>query len=776
LSATGTAGTAFSYQITASNSPTSFGATGLPAGLSVNTTSGSISGTPTTAGTSDVTLSATNSGGTGTATLTLTFNAPLSTITYVQGNYATSQSNHSNNNNNNINKRRFAVSFPGAQTAGNLIVVVVGWSDSTATVTGITDSSGNTYNLAVGPTIQPGVASQTIYHAANIAAAAAGTNAVTVTFSSAPQSPNIRILEYNGADPNNPVDVTAASSGNSGTSDSGLATTTNATDLIFGANLVQTLTSGPGNGFIARLLTSPNRDIAEDQMVTAVGSYKATAPISSGKWIMQMVAFRSAGSVTAKVATPAIGTRSAVVSASSSLLNKPGEVDFTIPQNGGVKWLLAGNSGSAITGYGNAHMSTAASASGVVLVGERVNGVLVSEAALPASPSILSGRTYVNLNAPVTTGVALANPGSQDAVISFYFTDATGTDFGRGSFTLTANSLMQTYLNQPPFNGPPSLEGTFTFSSTVPLGAVALQGLTNQAGEFLYTTVPLAPITGSTSDPVLIPDFANGGGWTTQVILINPSDSPISGTVQFFSQRSATQDGQPARITVNGTSNSIFNYSMLPHTGLQLRTSGGGSTTESGSVRIIPSGRGAPASAAVLSYTNNGITVTEASVAGAPSATEFQTYAETAGTAGQAGSIETWLAMANPSPNPVTVNLTLIQMDGSVLGQTVPVTVPGRGQITASIQSLISAPSNFQGFLTAASDSPIVFTGLHAHYNERGELLITETRPRNNAETSNSDVILPEIVSGGAYTTQIILFGASGNGKLQLNSQGGSLR
>jgi len=28
-------------------------------------------------------------------------------------------------------------------------------------------------------------------------------------------------------------------------------------------------------------------------MVTAVGSYSATAPINSGQWIMQMVAFRT---------------------------------------------------------------------------------------------------------------------------------------------------------------------------------------------------------------------------------------------------------------------------------------------------------------------------------------------------------------------------------------------------------------------------------------------------------------------------------------------------
>jgi len=71
----GTVGSAFSYQITASNTPTSFGATGLPTGLSVNSATGLISGTPTAAGTPTVTVSATNSAGTGSATLTLTITA-----------------------------------------------------------------------------------------------------------------------------------------------------------------------------------------------------------------------------------------------------------------------------------------------------------------------------------------------------------------------------------------------------------------------------------------------------------------------------------------------------------------------------------------------------------------------------------------------------------------------------------------------------------------------------------------------------------------------------
>jgi len=68
----GIAGQAFSYQITASNSPTSFGASNLPAWASINTTSGVISGSAPTAGTNVVGITASNSVGVGGANLTIT--------------------------------------------------------------------------------------------------------------------------------------------------------------------------------------------------------------------------------------------------------------------------------------------------------------------------------------------------------------------------------------------------------------------------------------------------------------------------------------------------------------------------------------------------------------------------------------------------------------------------------------------------------------------------------------------------------------------------------
>jgi hypothetical protein len=216
--------------------------------------------------------------------------AALTTPNYVQGNDAVPQTPQT----------KVAVTYTAAQIAGHLNVVIVGRSDATAQVSSVTDSKGNVYQLAVGPTVQTGSepVSQSIYYAKNISAAIAGANTVTVTFTAAAYYPDIRILEYSGVDPVSPVDVSAAATGNSATSTSGAVITKNATDLLVGANLVWTSTAGPGSGLTQRLLTQDG-DIAEDRVVTAAGSYNASASLSSaGTWVMQMVAFRAAGSQT----------------------------------------------------------------------------------------------------------------------------------------------------------------------------------------------------------------------------------------------------------------------------------------------------------------------------------------------------------------------------------------------------------------------------------------------------------------------------------------------
>ena len=77
LSVTGTVGIPMVYAITATALPTSFGATNLPPGLTVDSGTGLISGTPLLAGIYATVISASNASGTGTATVT--FNIGIAT-------------------------------------------------------------------------------------------------------------------------------------------------------------------------------------------------------------------------------------------------------------------------------------------------------------------------------------------------------------------------------------------------------------------------------------------------------------------------------------------------------------------------------------------------------------------------------------------------------------------------------------------------------------------------------------------------------------------------
>ena len=185
-----------------------------------------------------------------------------------------------------------AVNYPLAQTAGNLNVVAVGWNDTTSDGEFGRRQSWQYLRAGDWTNHRDGSAPVDLLRQEHCG----GSNTVTVTFNQAATYADIRVLEYSGLDPVSPLDATAGAAGNSATASSGNATTTKANELIFGAGMTAALLILREPGFTSRIITTPDGDIAEDQVVASAGSYSATAPLVSSSWVMQMATFAAASS------------------------------------------------------------------------------------------------------------------------------------------------------------------------------------------------------------------------------------------------------------------------------------------------------------------------------------------------------------------------------------------------------------------------------------------------------------------------------------------------
>src|SRR5438034_8976688 len=139
---------------------------------------------------------------------------------------------------------------------------------------------------------------------------------------------------------------------------------------------------------------------------------------------------------------------------------------YKIANFGANYWAMTSVSGPITIGHGRIQPAQGnATPDGVAVLSYRSKDVLVSEAAVPASPLLQAGRIYAESNSVLRTGVAIANPNDQSATVSFYFTDKDGFNFNSGTMTLGSRQQVAAFLDEPPFLGNVDAR-SFTFTSS----------------------------------------------------------------------------------------------------------------------------------------------------------------------------------------------------------------------------------------------------------------------------------------------------------------------
>ena len=416
---------------------------------------------------------------------------------------------------------------------------------------------------------------------------------------------------------------------------------------------------------------------------------------------------------------------------------------FDWTSGSGISRTTTGNGLGITAGYARIQVQPGAAAvAGVAIVGLRKNNILVTEAGVPASRPIRSGRIYGEVLADITTGLAIVNPNPQGAQITFYVTDGNGVSSAPAALTLAANAQMARLLSEAPFSLQ-NFRGTLTLNSSVPVAVIALRGRKNERGEFLLTALPVIS-SGDLPffDSFVFPHFAAGDGWSTEIVLVNPTDNAIAGSVQF-------SDTVSYSIPPRG-----FSRWVLEDTGTAVRT---------GIVRVVPAADSpAPGGVVIFAYRPGAVTVTEAGVLAAGKGSAFNIYAEASGVFGQSGSLQSGVAVANPEDAELAATFELLEWNGVGSSRIATRTIPANGQIALFMNQLFpNLALPFRGTLrvTTSGTSSVSVIGLRGRYNERSEFLVTTTPPAaESASPSEGELVFPHFADGDGYTTQFILF------------------
>jgi hypothetical protein len=267
------------------------GAHGLPAlpagnvvvsnnGGTLTATTPALPAIPT--GAADVTVTNPDGGST-PATAAFTYAANPAGINYVQRADSATGSTAGPN---------FSAPMLNLETAGHMNVVVIGWSDTNATVVQVTDSEGNTYVPAVATAQGTGV-SQAIYYAPNIKGDTINPNNIAVQFSRAASAPDLRVMEYSGLAAATPLDIGVSNVGTSILADTLACSASTAGELVVAGATVSTAISAPDPKFAMVDLTTIG-DAVEHEILAAAGSCEATMPLTnSGNWVIQAAAFKT---------------------------------------------------------------------------------------------------------------------------------------------------------------------------------------------------------------------------------------------------------------------------------------------------------------------------------------------------------------------------------------------------------------------------------------------------------------------------------------------------
>ena len=375
------------------------------------------------------------------------------------------------------------------------------------------------------------------------------------------------------------------------------------------------------------------------------------------------------------------------------------------------------------------------------------SGTLVSQAGVAGVTPFSSGRIFVD-QAGTFTGLALANPSSSStASISLSLRDPSGSELLQSSLSLPPHQHTAAYVHQLFPNLPDNFTGSLSFTSSIPLAAITLRETRNTYNEPLYTTLPVINLSSPASpSPLLFPQIAAGDGYSTQLVLLNTSSSPASGSISY-----TDSSGLPLPLRLNNSSASSFPYQIDPNGTFKASLDSPSSLTV-GYATVSPDPSSpSPSGTAIFQFSRNNSIVTEAGVASSPPTSNARIFVDNIDTF-------TGLALANPSSQTAAVRFLLLDRFGNLISSSSR-SLPPHGHLAIFAHQLFpNLPSTFSGLLEFDSPFPVAPITLKLTINSRLDQVLTTLPVADLTNPSSaSSIVFPQIASGQGFSTRLIL-------------------
>jgi hypothetical protein len=485
-----------------------------------------------------------------------------------------------------------------------------------------------------------------------------------------------------------------------------------------------------------------------------------------GDWYLDLVAYDTYADLTVNISTAVPALK--------------------VSSGGSLTAITPGTGNVLNAGYATASLSAGSAPFATAVYSFSQNGAVVSEAGIPASPPTTSSRIFIDYRTGVAsgvgtltirTGVAIANPNATSADFAFTLRDTSGQTLATGHGTLPAGAHRARFIDElnllaSDFSLPTNFStairyGSLEITSSQAISVVALRLTTNQRGETILTSTPIADLTHpQTSAPLFFSQMANGGGFTTSVVLINTSTVTENGTIALFSDSGAPVVVQQA----GGASGSIFPFSIPASGSFVFQTDGSPASTQVGWIRVTPNPGGTtPVGAGIFSYSPQGILITESGVPSAAPTTKARLYID------KSNGHDTGIALVNTGAAAGTLTMTAFQTDGVTAAGDGPATlnITAGGYRAAFAGQLISGlPSGFKGVAEISSTSPFAALTLRALTNSRNETLLTTFPVADANQPAPAPIVFPQIADGSGFTTQFIFISANGSASVNVNFTG----